>query len=110
MSFLQYMHHLDSCGKLLHNSPFSSPEGTSRHVKNASFFHTLSCTGFKELGAFSVLKNLLLSLNYKDKLRFQNQYSECTNSSPGEEAELGSQRLFSGEAFCPSCGTGQPQP
>lgn len=34
-----------------------------------------------------MLKNFLFSLNYEDKLHFQNQYSERTGSSPGEEAQ-----------------------
>lgn len=41
-----------------------------------------------------MLKNLLISLNHKEELHFQNQYSEFTNNSSGKDsiAELSSHK------------------
>lgn len=43
-----------------------------------------------------MLRNLFISLNYKEELHFRNQYSEFTNSSRGKETEQS--RLLRGRA------------
>lgn len=61
-----------------------------------------------------MLNNLFISLNYKEELRFQNQYSEFTNNSPGKETQEQSGRSGRAElavgAFSPSCSVGQFRP